>query len=152
MAENFVYRFNHILRIKEKIEESKKYEFADLQKHLEKEKSDLNKLMEKKQFVIEHWNEKTQQDSIVTIKTLQDCSNNFQLVNNMIEKQAIKVKSYEWKLNQARVELVEAKKQTKIYEKLKEKDREVFISEQLKNEANLIDQLVTYKSTANKGG
>ncbi|AOY77318.1 flagellar export protein FliJ [Clostridium formicaceticum] len=152
MAENFVYRFNHILKIKEKIEESKKYQFADVQKDLEKEKSNLAMLIKKRESIIESWNNKTKQNNIVKIKALQDCSNNIQLVEDLIKKQVAKVKNHELRLNQARGELIEAKKQTKTFEKLMEKDYETFVNTQLKNEANLVDQLVTYKSIANKGG
>lgn len=152
MAVKFNYRFQNILKIKEKIEESKKYQLASTQQHFRKEKGKLDSLLEKKRQNIDKWNAITNDNKVVKIKELQNSSTRLQMVNDLIERQENVVKKCETKLNHHRNELIEAQKQTKIFEKIKEKDFEVFQIQQDKDEAALIDQLVTYKSTINKGG
>ncbi|SES67397.1 flagellar FliJ protein [Natronincola peptidivorans] len=152
MTEKFSYRFNNILKIKEKIEEDKKHIFASEQKRLEIEKKSLETLFIKRENTIDKWNKTINNDNIVKISALQRASADIDYLKKALTEQKTRVEKRQEKLNESRKELIEAKKQTKIFEKLKEKDYEVFKILQSKNEAALIDQLVTYKSTVNKGG
>lgn len=152
MAMTFSYRFNNILKIKEKTEEDKINQLASDQKRLDKEKKSLQLLLDKKDCNLSKWKEITRDNNVVSIKDLQNASMNIQSINHLVENQSVTVKKHESKLNESRNQLIEAKKQTKIFEKLKEKDYDHFKNIQLKNEATLIDQLVTFKSTVSKGG
>ncbi|SNR89807.1 flagellar FliJ protein [Anaerovirgula multivorans] len=152
MAMTFSYRFNNILKIKEKTEEDKINQLASDQKRLDKEKNSLQLLLDKKDCNLSKWKEITRDNNVVSIKDLQNASMDIQSINHLVENQFVTVKKHELKLNESRNQLIEAKKQTKIFEKLKEKDYDYFKNIQLKNEATLIDQLVTFKSTVSKGG
>lgn len=152
MATTFSYRFDNILKLKEKAEEDKINQLAKDQKKLDTEKKSLQSLLEKKECNLDKWKEITKDNNVVSIKDLQKASMAIQNINQQVNSQCVTVKKQEMMLNETRIQLIEAKKQTKIFEKLKEKDYENFQSIQLKNEANLIDQLVTFKSTVSKGG
>ena len=73
-------------------------------------------------------------------------------INDLVNEQSFSVQKQEGKLNESIRQLVEARKQTKIFEKLKDKDYQHFLDEQSKKEAILIDQIVSYKSSMNRGG
>lgn len=49
------------------------------------------------------------------------------------------------------IELIEANKQRKVMEKLREKEIEVYKELEAEEEAKLVDQIVTYQSTKKKG-
>jgi len=152
MAGKFKFRFQNVLRIKEKIEESKKYQLASTQQHFSREKNKLDYLLQKKEKNINKWNEVSNGNKIIKIKDLQNASTQLQMLNDLIDEQESVVEKIEKKLTNHIKELVEAKQERKTFEKIKEKDFEIFKEEQEKLEAALIDQIVTYKSTVNRGG
>ena len=152
MAGKFKFRFQNVLRIKEKIEESKKYQLASTQQHFSREKNKLDYLLQKKEKNINKWNEVSNGNKIIKIKDLQNASTQLQMLNDLIDEQESVVEKIEKKLTNHIKELVEAKQERKTFEKIKEKDFEIFKEEQEKLEVALIDQIVTYKSTVNRGG
>ncbi|MCC5912027.1 MAG: flagellar export protein FliJ [Clostridiaceae bacterium] len=152
MTMKFTYRFNNVLSLKEKLEENKKYEFATSKKKYDEENEKLNILFQKKEAMMDRWRGITESNHVVTIKELQNSSMNIKMVDDLVEKQKRAKEYQEENLNECRQRLVEAKKQTKIFEKLKEKDYEKFKDIISKSEASIIDQLVSYKNTVKKGG
>src|SRR5690554_198495 len=145
MATTFNYRFNSILKVKEMTEEDKKNKMAYEQKKLNSEKDKFKILLEKKKSNVDRWNEITKDDNVVRIKDLQKTALYIEKIDDLVDEQSLSVQKQEVNLNESRRQLIEAKKQTKIYEKLKDKDYKHFLANQSKNEANLIDQIVTYK-------
>ena len=152
MAGKFKFRFQNVLKIKEKTEESKKYQLASTQQYFSREKDKLDYLLQKQEKSISKWDEITDENKIIKIKDLQNASTQLQMVNDLVEAQENVVKKYEKKLDGHIKELVEAKQKRKTFEKIKEKDFKIFKEEQEKLETALIDQIVTYKSTVNRGG
>lgn len=148
----FNYRFNNILKVKEMTEEDKKNQMAYELTKLNLEEENLKCLLEKKELNICRWNELTKDNNVISIKELKKASMDIEKINSLVDSQTTKVKRQQGVVDESRRQLAEAKKQTKIFQKLKEKDYQRFLEVQSKIEANLIDQLVTYKSTANRGG
>ncbi|SDK45313.1 flagellar export protein FliJ [Natronincola ferrireducens] len=147
----FTYRFNSILKIKEKIEEEKKYALASQQRTCDMEKENLNRLLEKKNAITSKKNQLTRNNNIVKIRELKNASQDIQFINDLIDNQTIRVEQQEKRVVGCREELIVAKKQKKIYEKIMEKDYQNFKQQEFKKEAAFIDQLVTYKSTVRGG-
>lgn len=152
MAKLFNYRFQNILKVKEILEDQRKHQVAQEQKQLFLEKERLKLLIKKRENNIEKWKEITKDSNIVKIKELQETAMYIDKINDFIDGQSDIVNQQKENVNIARTELVEAKKQTKIFEKLKEKDYERFLERQSKREMMLTDQIVTYNSSVNKGG
>ncbi len=152
MAKLFNYRFQNILKVKEILEDQRKHQVAQEQKQLFLEKERLKLLIKKRENNIEKWKEITKDSNIVKIKELQETAMYIDKINDFIDGQSDIVNQQKENVNIARTELVEAKKQTKIFKKLKEKDYERFLERQSKREMMLTDQIVTYNSSVNKGG
>lgn len=147
MANQFTFRFESILNVKEKMEEDKKNKLGLATKKMEEERQNLYQLMQKKENIIKDMQEKTK--SVLKIKELQNASYKMQLVQNLIDVQVKVLEDCKEQTNKCRNELIEAKKQKKIFCKLKENDFEHFQYLVKKDEEKFIDQLVTYK-TVNK--
>ncbi len=62
-----------------------------------------------------------------------------------IEEQAIKVKRANAEVEKKREELVEATKEKKKFEKLKENQHENYIIEEKRSEQRVTDEIVSYK-------
>ncbi len=152
MAMNFNYRFSTILKVKELLEEKKKNHLAKELRQMKIEKDKLNVLLNKKESNLLKWDEITKDNKVTSIKELQNSAMHIENINRLVDVQTFSVQNQKIKLDETRQKLVEAKKQTKIFEKIKEKDYEEFLDEQAKQEALVVDQLVTYKSTVKKGG
>ena len=98
------------------------------------------------------WNNLAENNQVIQIKDFKDSATTLEMINDLIKNQEKAVEKCEVKLNEHRHELIEAKKERKIFEKIKEKDFEEFKIQQNKIEMALIDQIVTYKSTISRGG
>ncbi len=144
MAKKFTFRFEPILSLKEKEEEAKKTELGFAAKKLKKEEAALNELYNRKHNVASQLQEKTQE--VLKVKDLQYYATKLQFVDNLINQQKIAVNKCENQVDHTRRLLIEAKKQTKIYDLLKDKEYEDFNYMQLKEEEAFIDQLVSFKT------
>ena len=67
-------------------------------------------------------------------------------INKKIERQKSIILKTKEELNKAKDEMLNAVKEKKIFEKLKENKYEEFISEQEKEEEKIVDNLVSYKT------
>lgn len=144
MAGKFVFRFQPILGLKEKEEDAKRAELGMVTKRLTSEKEILQNLHMEKEQVISQMKEKTK--GIVQIKDFQRFAEKRAFLNDQIDKQRVTVDKWENKVAHSRKLLIEAKKQTKIYGVLKEKDYEEYKYMQMKEEEALVDQIVSFKS------
>jgi len=142
-VERFVFRFDTILNTKEKIENDRKNKFGISMKKLVTEQEHLQNLFRKKNSIINQFSEKTQK--IVKVNELRNLSNNLSIMQKIIDKQLNAVEQSKFEAENTRKELLEASKQKKIFEKLKEKDYEEYKSSQLKKEYILADEIVSYK-------
>ena len=141
----FVFRFNTILNTKEKIEDDRKNKLGLSMKKLAQEKEELKALAEKRNNLIEQW--QTKSSDIVKISDLRALSNNLELMQNFIDKQNKVVELSEMDAFNKRKELIEASKEKKVFQKLREKDFEEYKYIELKKEYELVDDLVSYKAS-----
>jgi|GEM_PF-1496225 len=146
MSKGFVFRFQSILNLRDKVEESKRHDFGIAVRKLETEKTHLSSLQTKRKEMIENFNMKSQ-NAITTVREYRNTSNNLQLVDKSIRKQNNIINGHETEVEQCKVALINAKKETKILEKVKENDLSHFNYKVAKNEEMLIDHFVSYKSS-----
>ncbi|KAB3531385.1 flagellar export protein FliJ [Alkaliphilus serpentinus] len=150
MAKEFSYRFETILNIKEKDEENKKILLGNATKALNKEREHLQLLLEKKTSLQQQW--RSLGEIRTTIKDIKTFSNTIKYFEDLIKSQSNTVKNCEAKVNGCRLQLVDARKQTKIYSKIKEKDRSLYQYKLAKDEEVLVDELISYNTVKKQGG
>ena len=146
MKNKFTFRFQTILDIKERLEDDKKSQLGTATQYFQQETNRLQTYIEKKDTVNKEFTELTQQ--VVTIKELQKFGTKQEFMQRQIENQNMLVKNCENHMNNCRLELVEAKKQTMIFDKLKEKAQEQFKQMLLKEEELFVDQIVSYRNAS----
>ena len=139
----FNFRFASNLRVKERLEEQKKLEYGKALAALENERQKKRILLTERENTINSFRESVQKD--ITPYDLQMHNNYLGVLKERIIKQDAAIIKAEEFAEKKRLELVEAMKERKIMEKLKEKDFEEFkIAEQLK-EQKIQDEIVSYR-------
>lgn len=139
----FIFKLESFLKIKEKLEDSAKTEYGKAISKLEEEKEYLNNL------------EKEKLDTIFRFKeSLKYNINPFNIknINEFIKIIDIKILNQKKVVQEAfefseekRETLINAMKERKIFETLKEKEKEAYIKDILQKEQKVIDEIVSYK-------
>lgn len=139
----FRFSMESILKIKYSLEEQKKQEFGMAMKKLEAEKILLNSLNKRREDSVATF--KVNVSSAINPKESAEFSNYIEALKFKIEEQAIKVKRANAEVEKKREELVEATKEKKKFEKLKENQHENYIIEEKRSEQRVTDEIVSYK-------
>ena len=139
----FIFRFASNLRVKERIEELKKLEYGKAITQLELEKQKKQAMIIERENTIESFRESV--SAGITPHELQNHNNYLGVLKDRIIRQTAVIKKAEEYVEEKRLELVEAMKERKIMEKLKEKDRELFIKEEQLKEQKIQDEIVSYR-------
>ncbi|MDR2167851.1 MAG: flagellar export protein FliJ [Clostridiales bacterium] len=140
----FNFKLAPILSIKEKIEDLKKNELAKAIMALEAEKAKLAQLRQTRADCIESF-----RNSINTgVKPIDIRQHNIFLdrLKVLIREQKEAIVRAEAKVEEARLALVEAMRERKSLDKLKENDYEEYLVEEKKAEQKGIDEVVSYKT------
>lgn len=145
--DKFIFRFNTILHNKERIEDDRKNKLGISMRKLVTEQQNLENLFNKKENIMGQIKNKTKET--VKVSELRRLANNMEIMKNIIDKQQHVVDQSKLDTENKRINLLEASKQKKVFEKLKEKDFEEHKYLQLKKEDAIVDQFVSYKA-ANK--
>lgn len=139
----FIFNMQGLLNIKEKLEEQTKTEYGKALNKLEEEKNILLNLENEKQQNILNFKQSINKG--VKPNYINNINQYLHILDKKIEKQAIKVDNAKQFAEEKRVELLESMKQRKVFEALKEKAKENYFKEELKNEQKIIDEIVSYK-------
>ena len=139
----FKFRLESFLGIKEKIEEQKKLEYGKALKKLDEERAYLGSLETKKKNVID--NMRNSINSGIRANELKSYNNFVDYIKLRIEEQKNVVRKAEIYAEQKRIELVDAMKERKMLEVLKENDRVEYNKEQLLKEQKIVDEIVSYQ-------
>jgi len=139
----FKFKLASVLSLKEKIEDSKKRELGTATLHKERLLSEKLELVEKKEEVLQEI--KSHNSEIVDVKSIKAFN-----VYNIYMEEAIEIKNKEVqeahkKVEEKREELLEAVKERKILDNLKDIQNEVFMEEEKREEQRILDDTVTYK-------
>lgn len=139
--ESYDFRLQNVLDFKESMETQMASKYNDAKKKLEDAENvliDYNRLKKK----IE--NEKNNLSLSGKINDLKLYNQYINKIKYQIEEQKKYIKDAELDMELAKENLIEAAKDKKIFEKLKEKDYKKFLEYEKKKEAIIVDEIVTY--------
>lgn len=139
----FNFKFQSILNLKIRIEDQKKSKYGEANEELKRQRDKLNVLLEEREHQYNLMREKGKEG--LTPKDLIVYNNYMERLKKSIEIQTTIVKKAEKDVEKARLELVEAAKQRKMFETLKEKKLEEYWEEYYKKEQAQLDEIVSYK-------
>ena len=142
----FIFKMQNILAVKYKLEDQAKSRYGMAMAKLRREEEIQRQLCQKKAGYELQLGEKVADTSaglnIMEIRQLEDA---VETMKYKISIQKIEVNRAEHQVNMARMQLDEAMKERKTYEKLKEKAFEEFKKEIESEERKEIDELVSFK-------
>lgn len=139
----FNFKFQSILDLKIRLEDQKKSKYGEANEELKRQKDKLNVLYEERAHQYELMREKGRTG--VTPKDLIIYNNYMDRLKRSIEIQLVVVAQAKKNVEKARLELVEAAKQRKMFETLKEKKLEEYWEDYYKKEQAQLDEIVSYK-------
>ncbi|RKD34436.1 flagellar export protein FliJ [Thermohalobacter berrensis] len=142
----FIFKMNNLLEFKEQIENNKKAHYVQALKKYRTEKQKLDNYIINKKKII---NQKNKVSENSTILDLKHYSLFLTHVNKKIEKQKEVVFTYQQELDNRKKELIEASKEKRMLEKLKERHYENYLYEVKKEEDKITDELVSFKNSKN---
>jgi len=139
----FRFRFQSVLRFRELIEENRKRDFGVALNHLDREKRELDAI----DRIIDDHDDFVENKSTGTISP-RDLENRFHYARHLEsrrEGQTKRIESAGVEADAKRGELVEATKKKKIFERLKERDREAHEAASRKEEQAASDELTSLR-------
>lgn len=139
----FIFNMQGLLNIKEKLEEQAKTEYGKALAKLEQEKSILLNLKNKKQENILSFRESINKG--VKPNYIDNINKYISFIDKKVEEQTQNINKAKEIVEEKRLALLEAMKERKVLETLKEKEKENYFKEELKNEQKIIDEIVSYK-------
>ncbi len=139
----FVYKMQSLLNVKSKLEDQAKNEYSAAQARLREEQDRLRILYERLEGYIEEGRElRSKTLNVIDLRSNTEAQ---ERIKDFIELQKIEVKKAEDVVEEARIKLVEAQKERKTQEKLRERAFDEFLLEIKKEENKEVDELVSYK-------
>lgn len=147
----FKYRFEKILMSKEKTEKEIKKVFDNLKKEIETEKKKLSIALEK-EFLLRQSMAKLANSGLHTYKDISDIKTynmNLMYLSEYISRTKDRIQELETKMNEVKNLLIEAKKETKIYKKLREKEEKKHDLLMKQEEQKIIDDNAIFKFKTN---
>ncbi len=140
----FHFKYQSLLQIKQQYEDLWKSKFNKAQTHLRYEIQHLKTLKEHKQICCNALQVKASKG--IYINDLKTYNGYFESLNKKIDRQKEIIQDRGLEVNHLKGKLILAAKERKIFEKLKEREKEKFYCIQKKQEEDFVDQLVTYKN------
>ncbi|GHV43061.1 hypothetical protein FACS189490_13020 [Clostridia bacterium] len=141
----FIFRLQSFLSLKEKLEEQKKLEYGRAAAKFEREKQKLSALEAERDTVLREFSEK------VKSKILPDEFARYNSYINVMKDRIIAQKQEVAKAAKEaeakRLVLVEAMRERKSIQTLKDKDFEEYKEEEKHAEARVVDEIVSYRLT-----
>lgn len=141
----FVFKFQTMLNIKEKLKDQKQIEFGKAIQALEEEKNKKTFLENSLQESVDGLKECVQ--TKVSPRLVFEYNAYIKKIKDDIINQDKNIIKAEEIVEEVRTQLQEALMEIKKYEKLKEKDLQNYIEEEKQKENSFIDEIVTYKYT-----
>ena len=139
----FVFRLQSYLSVKEQLEEQKKNEYGQAMKRLEEERQRKRKLENELEDNILRF-KKTLFTSIIPTE-ISRYNNRIEILKVWIIEQEERIKAAEHYVEEKRLELVEAMKERKALDTVKERNYEEFLKEEQRVEQTVVDGIVSYQ-------
>jgi flagellar protein FliJ len=144
MPNAFDFRFEKVLSYKNEIEEKAKMDLSDAVERLEHERHQLRIMENQYHEAVEQWNCSIGKQ--LRVSEMQLKSNQIQWIADLITLQHEALRKAEEKMEVCRKILIEAKKDTRKFEKIREKDLNLFQEAEQKMERASIDQFVSHRN------
>ncbi len=135
----FKFKLQKALEIKEKEEEEKRVELLEKQKILEKELEKLSGIEDEIGKTLDSYSKS--KNGSLDINTMLSFENFLRKLKENKKDQIEIVDLYRNKVEECKDNFLEARKEKKIFEKLKEKSYEKYMEESLREEQKFIDEL-----------
>lgn len=139
----FKFKLEPVLSLKEKIEDSRKRELGIATIHKEALLNEKLQLMKKKDEAMDEI--KTHNNSVVDVQSFKAFNQYSVYMDQAIKAKNKQVQEAQKTVEEKREELLEAVKERKILDNLKDIQNEVFIEEEKREEQRILDDIVTYK-------
>lgn len=143
----FRFRMQNILDMKEKLEEQAKTEFAQAQRKLTEEQELLAQVIKRKEDYIAYGIQL--RNETINVREVLDNKSAIEYTEALEKEQRLAVNVAQKAVDAASRKMMEARAQTKTYEKLKEHAFEEFLQEENRAEGKEIDQLNSYRAARN---
>ena len=144
----FIYRLQNILDIKNKMENQAKSAYSAARQKLNEEQKKLEDMLAHKRELENAYRELA--TGILNPQEMLDTRKAIDYQRELIKGQLVEIRVAEKNFEMARIRLNEAIKDRKTHEKLREKAFEEFLMELSQEENKEIDQLVSYRYSADK--
>ena len=144
----FKYGMQNILDLKVKLEDQQRMALAAARINLNSEEDKLETLYTRKNNYEEAL--RTACKNKLNLNTIKIGAAAFESMDYFIGLQKVEVKKAEGKLKIEQDKMVEAMKERKIQEKLREKAFDRFLKEIADEESKMVDELVAYKYNSNR--
>ncbi|MCL2620099.1 MAG: flagellar export protein FliJ [Defluviitaleaceae bacterium] len=144
----FNFRLASVLSVREKVEDLKKNEFGKAIMILEQEKARLAQLEQTRMDCIESFREGLHNG--VSPHDVKQHNLFLDRMKKLIQQQYVVIHLAEIQVEEKRAELVEAMKDRKALDVLKENDYEEFLNEEKQAEQKVIDEIVSYRGSKNR--
>ena len=139
----FVFKLQKHLSVKEKIEEQRKLEYGAALSKLAEERRKEAVLETEKTDGIDELSRKVRER--ITPDLFEIYNNHIEILKKCIIEQQKKVLEAEIFAEEKRIIVVEAMRETKMLQKLKENDFELFAEEEKRREQSSVDEVVSYR-------
>ncbi len=139
----FAFRLQSYLNLKEKLEEQKKLEYGKALAKLEEERKLKVSMENEKEETIASF--KKGVSGAINSMEIQSFNNHIELLKRQIKQQEKVIAAAEKFVDTKRQELVEAVKNRKMLEKLKEKAKDEYIIEEKLGEQKIVDEVTSYR-------
>lgn len=143
----FRFRMQSILDMKAKLEEQAKIEFAQAQQKLTEEQELLAQIIRRKEEYIAQGIRLRNEN--IDVQEILDNKSAIEYTQNLEKEQRLAVNVAQKAVDAATRRMMDARAQTRTYEKLKQHAFEEFLQEENRAESKEIDQLNSYRSARN---
>ena len=138
----FVFRLQSVLNLKTRLEELQRNSFAAARRRVDEEEEKLNMLYGRLSFYEEKG--RGMLTDALHVRDIIENEHAISIVKEFIEDQKIEVKKAEELLEVERLKLVEAIKDRKTYERLREKAYDEYVEEEKREEGIVNDEHNSY--------
>lgn len=139
----FKFKLDSVLSLREKVEENKKRELGLAISYKDQLINEQQELIKKREETAQ--SVKVYNSQILDIQNIRAFNIYDAHMQKTIEYKSKQIQEAQKQVDHKRQALLEAVKERKILDNLKEIQKEVFIEEEKKKEQNILDDLVTYK-------
>lgn len=140
----FRFRMQNILEMKAKLEEQAKIEFAQAQQKLTEEQELLAEIVQRKEDYIQQGIRLRHET--IDVQEILDNKKAIEFSKELEKQQILAVNVAQKAVDAASRRMMDARAQTRTYEKLKEHAFEEFVAEENRAESKEIDELNSYRS------